>query len=597
GYFLLLPSDYADLGRSAFSQQMMMSNVYFYQSTGYFDGPADLKPILHTWSLAVEEQFYLFFPCLLMYLKRFGKRQTFVILSLLAVGSFALSQYSVTHNSSAAFFLLPSRAWEMLLGGIICFLPEPQHVRRSVLEMCSWCSLGVIVVAAVLYTSSTPFPGTAALVPCMATALLIYCNSAGLTAPASLLASRPVVLVGLMSYSLYLWHWPVLAFSHYWFGIELGVVAGVAALGVGIVLGALSWKFVETPLRHKWKEVPPVRVVGAAVCSALLLVTTAHFIDAQGGLPNRIPEHVRMAAASGRSLQEFAVSTESIKQGQLPVLGTEVDENESPDFLVWGDSHAMALGDCFDNLARDHQLSGVIAARTATVPIPGVWRPGYRDHAAEALEWNQAVLDYVRESKVKNVVLVSRWAVNIEGRPDGSFETLIADEGAATTNIQTARSTLAKGLNRTLDELQTLGVRVWVLKQVPLQKNNPRFAVLRSLYSNADVVTGVTLAEHLARQKHANDIIDQQISRRRNVSSLDLSTAFFDADGHSLLGSTQGPYYRDDDHLSDVGAQEILRPLLAAITMEISQSATIDTGSLAMPAGEQPGDVAAKPDE
>ena len=128
GFFILLPRDYEDLGKSAIAQQLMLSNVYFWRNTGYFDGPADLKALLHTWSLAVEEQFYLGYPFLMMLLHRFGRKVTVGALTFLGVGSLIVSVYGVEHHPSATFFLLPTRAWELLIGGLICFLPKPTRV-------------------------------------------------------------------------------------------------------------------------------------------------------------------------------------------------------------------------------------------------------------------------------------------------------------------------------------------------------------------------------------------------------------------------------------------------------------------------------------
>ena len=204
----------------------------FWQNTGYFDGPADLKPLLHTWSLAVEEQFYLGYPLLLILLKRVGRGTTPIVLALLALGSLVLSQYGVNHHPSATFFLLPTRAWELLIGGLICFMPKPTRITPWILNLLSWLSLAAIFAAGWIFTPATPFPGFSALAPCGATAVIIYANSQKPTYPAAILSWRPVVLVGLLSYSLYLWHWPILALWKYWFR-NVGPRKGGGGRGAG----------------------------------------------------------------------------------------------------------------------------------------------------------------------------------------------------------------------------------------------------------------------------------------------------------------------------------------------------------------------------
>jgi peptidoglycan/LPS O-acetylase OafA/YrhL len=198
GAFLLLPHDYETLGESAISQQFMLANVYFWRNTGYFDAPAEQRRLLHTWSLAVEEQFYLGYPILFALVQRIPKKLTVLLLLAISAVSFAVSEWGVWHHPSATFFLLPTRAWELLMGGLLCFAPPPTRFKDWQLGLASLVGLGGIVVAGWFFSSSTPFPGRNALLPCAAAALLIYANSSRLTWIGRALAARPVVLVGLI---------------------------------------------------------------------------------------------------------------------------------------------------------------------------------------------------------------------------------------------------------------------------------------------------------------------------------------------------------------------------------------------------------------
>lgn len=572
GFFLLLPSDFEDLGKSTIAQQLMLSNVYFWRNTGYFDGPADLKPLLHTWSLAVEEQFYLGYPFLLMFLHRWGRKATFVTLMVLGLGSLAISEYGVHHHPSATFFLLPTRAWELLIGGLICFLPKPNRMPSWFLALVSWLSLAAILGAAWFYNSNTPFPGLAALLPCVATALLIYVNTVRLSFPAAVLATKPMVVVGLMSYSLYLWHWPVLAFARYWIIESQTFAFSLLAVVASVPLAFVSWKYVETPLRRGNRDGGSLNVVLSAVFSAMAVVGLASWVYSTDRVPKRFPVHVQKVTEAKNSSSRFAVGLAAIHQGQLPALGVPSTGERPPDFLVWGDSHARAFGECFHSIAQDQGLSGFIAGRSATVPILGVWRPKYRGNAKESRKWNQEVLDFIRRSQVRNVILVSRWAVNIEGRPNGSTDSLIANEGEMSANAGIARVAFDHGLSRTLDELEMLGVRVWILKQVPLQKFDPKKAIIRSLIFGQEIPRGTPFAEHAKRQENANRIIDQNVMGRQMACAVDLSQPFFAYGDRSAIGDAQGSYYRDDDHVSDHGANILCRPVLESILAEIAAS-------------------------
>jgi hypothetical protein len=229
----------------------------------------------------------------------------------------------------------------------------------------------------------------------------------------------------------------------------------------------------------------------------------------------------------------------------------------------------------FDSVAKEFHLCGVIATRPGTVPILGVWRPNSidRSYVREALDWNDTVLNYIRENRVKTVFLVARWSVNIEGRPNGKIDSLIAERGFNSTNQAAAKTALENGLRRTLDELQTLGARVCLLKQVPEQIFDPQRAIVRSAYFDLEFPPkGVCIAEHDARQKNANQIIDHQTLGRQGVTVIDPSAAFFNVDGYSVIGSRLGSYYRDIDHLSDLGANEVLRPLLTSAFKQLTET-------------------------
>ena len=182
GWFLLLPSDYAKLGKSAAWQAVFGANFHFWRATNYFAGPAEEQPLLHTWSLAVEEQFYLFFPLILFSMFRFRLfRRRGALLALFAVGfvtSLAVGIYAVPRMPAAAFYLLPTRAWELLCGAIVAILPA-SALRRPLREAFCWAALAAILAPCFLYTKQTPFPGHAALPPCFGTALFIWASGSG----------------------------------------------------------------------------------------------------------------------------------------------------------------------------------------------------------------------------------------------------------------------------------------------------------------------------------------------------------------------------------------------------------------------------------
>ena len=218
---LLLPADFSELAKSLTAQQLMVSNIYFWKASDYFGGTAEVMPLLHTWSLAVEEQFYLGYPLVLIVLYRWSTRTAVAVLFAMAAVSLIIAEWGVWHHPTATFYLLPPRACELLLGGLLVYCPEPHRIGQTWRELGSWIGLALVVFAGVGYSTDTSFPGLTAMVPCVGTGLIIYLNTLQPTRLARILSLRPVVFIGMISYSLYLWHWPLFAFTCYWIGIDL----------------------------------------------------------------------------------------------------------------------------------------------------------------------------------------------------------------------------------------------------------------------------------------------------------------------------------------------------------------------------------------
>jgi peptidoglycan/LPS O-acetylase OafA/YrhL len=199
GWFLYLPEDFLTLGKSALAQTVLLANVFFFRKTGYFEDAADTHPLLHTWSLAVEEQFYLLFPLLLFFLTRCGRKSLVGGIAFLGVGSFALSVVGSYSHPAATFYLLPSRAWELMMGALLAVLPDGRKPTRWLNEAAGLAGLGLILFSVFTYTSLTRFPGVAALPPCLGAALIIFSGRSKITLVGRGLVWRPLVFIGLIS--------------------------------------------------------------------------------------------------------------------------------------------------------------------------------------------------------------------------------------------------------------------------------------------------------------------------------------------------------------------------------------------------------------
>jgi peptidoglycan/LPS O-acetylase OafA/YrhL len=580
GWWLLLPGDFESLGKSAVAQSLMVANFHFWQQSGYFDGPAELKPLLHTWSLAVEEQFYLLLPLALVALSRTSLRATRIVLGLALAASLALSIYGVREFPSATFYLLPTRAWELLLGSLIALrvlapgespgaerfatasiVHRPPATRRRlrrsdalapwVNEALSALGLALIAFAVFAYDRDTPFPGAAALIPCLGTAAVIWANAPTLTRCARPLTSRPMTFIGQISYSLYLWHWPVFVYGRYWSMDELTAVQSLALIGVSVALAALSWALIETPFRRGVVLKTRSAVFASSLVATATLVAAGTWFDVGEGLPDRLPPHV-VALDNGRIDQHFQIKVDlaSVRAGRLIEVGVP-DESRPIELLIWGDSHAMAILPAMGELCREHNVRAVAAAHSATAPLLGYESIGSASMQDESVAYNDAIVEFVRQRRIGRVLMIGKW-----GAYGGVHLTSPAETAAKLVALR-------EHLRRTIATLTAAGVDVWIMKQVPRQDCDVSRVLARAALTGRDLGRiGISRDEHRRQMAPVDEIIDGVAGP--NVTVIDPAELLFDADGVSRMVSNGKPLYRDTNHLTVHGSKE-LRPLFEPV--------------------------------
>ena len=248
----LSPSNLKDFGQSLIAVSTFSSNILFWSESGYFDTAAELKPLLHTWSLAVEEQYYILFPIFLILTWPLGIKWILILLLIVFFTSLGVAQWGAYNSPSAAFFLLPTRGWELLIGVFAAiYLKNNAHLKSySLNQVLSLLGFGMIVYSIIAFDKTTPFPSLYALIPTVGTGLLILC-SVPKTLIHKLLSMKFISGIGLISYSAYLWHQPLLAFARHRFLGEISDLILISLCLISMVLGWFSWKFIEAPFRNK----------------------------------------------------------------------------------------------------------------------------------------------------------------------------------------------------------------------------------------------------------------------------------------------------------------------------------------------------------
>lgn len=403
----LLPSELIRYGKALAATAGFGSNFVFYAESGYFEPDGHTKALLHTWSLAVEEQFYLFWPLILAGLHARAAASVRWISAAITVASFAFALWLLKWDPTAAFFLIPSRAWELMIGALIAVMPALPARHRLLREALALGGIIGILIGVKFYNAGVPFPGPAALLPCLGAAAIIVAGGAGTSLGAKLLSWRPVVFVGKISFSLYLWHWPVIVFVQVGLLMDQTWPVRAAELVASLLLAYLSWRYVEQPVRLGAVRFPTPRILGgAALAMALSLAVGVAAIVSQG-LPGRYNAH-QLALANYENYDGDA----AYRGGSCFVVGN--DQKFDPaclnprpgraTMLLLGDSHAAQLWPGLD--AVGNGVSVLQANHTGCRPLLTPAGP----KASACQQFTRTMLtDWLPRHPVDVVVLAGRW--------------------------------------------------------------------------------------------------------------------------------------------------------------------------------------------
>jgi hypothetical protein len=470
-----------------------------------------------------------------------------------ALVSFAASVYGTTHDPSFTFYMLPTRAWELLVGCLIPLLPLPGANRRPMIEFVGMAGLFAILFACLAYDERTPFPGVAALLPCLGAAGVIWSGANGTTLTRRLLAWSPLVAIGLCSYSLYLWHWPIMVYAKYWAVGRFSVLENIGLVLVSLAAATLSLRFIERPFREKRLCGHRRPLFAAAFSTVAILLLAGLATTRTDGFTARFDSRFLDVVQAIDAENDFVrasteeVSLEELRAGELYECTPSL-KNEPVGCLLWGDSTARPLLALFESLGRTHSLHTVAAVHSANPPVLGYenLRPG--SLVADTEEYNTRVVDTIRERKIPLVVLSARW---------GAYDPL--------NKRGRDRNALADCLLDTVRTLRQEGVQVWIVHQPPEQAPDTRRQLFWSFDPALEDVAGITTEQHAKSQADAYTTLARTFAEGAHL--LDTTDLFATPDGRLRLTVGSIPLYRDGYHLSRSGAMHI-RPLFKPIFVQ-----------------------------
>ena len=475
--------------------------------------------------------------------------------------TFDSNSWGVANHPSATFYLAPTRVWELLLGALTYMKFLPRARSNFLRQGSAWIGAAFIAFGVVTFSRETTFPGLSALAPCTGTVLIIYSGDGTKAFINRILSAKPVVFLGLISYSLYLLHWPLLAFSRSYAIWPLDWAQTGMIIALALVISVLSWKFIEQPFRRQNGVLDRRGVMRASFLLTAIAILLGTAFALSDGFPQRFAPAVRLLAQGTQDKNPdrdlcHSPKPAQIHSGELCELGNSfLDE---PDFIVWGDSHADAMMPAFKSVAESSGVYGLFASHTSCPPLINIEYKNSSD-SIDCKEFNDAMLSLIRQYDSVTVILIAYWQ---------SYARLgvLVDSQTGLNGDSSHETVFARGLDRTLGLASTMNRRIWLVQQVPVVKYDPPRSLATAARRNIDrgflqpsvrdhvkSTSGLNAVFAQASMKYSLELINPQ------DFMCDETRCYIEHDDRSL--------YRNHHHLSTFGSQ-FLSPGLDTIFVE-----------------------------
>lgn len=562
----MFPSQLEDFSQNLIAVVFFVSNILLLQEDGYFAAAAELNPLLHTWSLAVEEQYYLVSPLFLFLVWPLGRRFVFWCVVAIAFSSLLLSEWGWRHMANANFYLAPTRAWELLAGSICAFLAMQRPLKNN--EWLSSAGLALIVFSIFLYDHNTPFPSVYALAPVGGTALILLFAGKG-SWVARLLSMRALVGVGLISYSAYLWHQPLFAFARL-LSVSVpsqGLMVLLAAMS--FVLAYFSWRFVEQPFRKKPLPLLSSRrkIFGVSAAVGAVLVAFGLAGDLTKGFEWRLSGPI-LALANYKNdrgnYRDVCLSGNIRGMGEDMVCSLGVTSKNTIDFVLIGDSFAVAIADAVNLAAASSNTRGAIYAThgcPAILDVGGSYKPTRK--ICEALQ--DEMVEKVAATGVSRVLLSSSWTVLNEKNICNISRI------KCTIPLIEAQKHVSEILRNTKNKFNEKGIQV--------------------AFVGAPPVTNVDVPIEMARRLKFHGLNDLMFSKERSYPKVFSKDIFHESDKYFFhidisdyfceedlcyLGKDGVPYFFDSSHITGSVSRKLHKYFLGAVSNPAPDNSSIE---------------------
>lgn len=577
-YLYMFPEQYVDFSKSLIAVALFVSNFFFWKEGNYFSPASEEQPLLHTWSLSVEEQFYIIFPLFLLWCFRFQKKTIIKVLLLLAFSSLLLSEWGWRNYHSANFYLAPTRSWELILGGLVALLgPVREHKAHGAITLLGF---SLIVASIFILDETTPTPSIYLLVPTMGTAVILR-YSRETTFVYSLLSFKPLVFVGLLSYSAYLWHQPIFA---YWRLASLDPLVSTLTRSVMcmsvLVIAYLSWRFIERPFRGAGGLIKSrIKVFSLSFSATLIIILIGSLGIATKGLPGRFDDGTLEILESTNDknpmLSKCSLRGERVTH---PVKGCDQFLiNSKAKVMIVGDSHSSSISYEIQNGLFQNSVSSYAVNDPGCIGLEGFYRLNTNYNSCNS--YVHDMLEFAELVDTELIIISSRFAAYIEGsrfdNKEGWVEygdSLAIDvfDSSNTSFVLNHKERKSRVINQIKTKIVELSgkYKVIVINTIPeVGINVPHYL---AKCKNRGVVNCINSTSLQVYQKR-NGVMSKALAEisDKNIKVFNPSKVLCDQQlGRCNIAINGRPIYRDDDHLTSSFGASLLSEALVPIILE-----------------------------
>lgn len=569
-FFVMLPAELVNYLESVIYSTFFVANFYMWDNVGgYFAVNSDTVPLLHLWSLGIEEQFYFIWPAAFLLLSKFVRKHLIWLVAVIVIASVFVSQWGVENYKAAAYYLLPTRAFELLIGAFVALLP-PFKTNVYIKNIMSAIGLAVIIYCAVTYSEDIYFPGINALWPCLGAALLLYFAQGDKNAVVKFLSLPAMTWAGKFSYPAYLWHWPIIAFAHVYL-VEVTFFVGSAIFVLAFVLSAITYFALEKPSQHFKRRKPSAVIVFGFLIPAMLLTGVSALGIQSKGWPQRISKELRVKSEA--VLSDSNEIRGRCNQGPilnpLPASKCVLGESDNPEIstLLIGDSHANHFTGFIDVLLKDANLRGYDITQSSTIFLPDVHSYSVIesdfDEYENFIKRNAVLKDIIHASSYRYVVLGGAFAYHLNnGLWSESFDKELNKE------------VFYDAFRRAVQEIKSSGAIPIILEGNPQFSSNLSSCTLNNLRFNLNATCTLPIKEH---ESYFNDwLLFLKKLKLENPELVVIKVAQIMCDSHDCKSDIEGvPLYADGGHLNYQGSVK-----LGELYLQLAENPFIDMNEL-----------------